>query len=158
MNSPTTLNNLESLDLSSNFIDDITIKYLGVLIATNAEVQYLNFYNCTLSSSAVQIIYNALKLLTSLKFLNIRINIADGKVSHDNVVVDILVNSNLEQLKVFNLELNNNTFHQIKSHLLVIKGLQQLIFYECVFTDNDITRIIYLINNDLTLHKLCFLL
>ena len=156
LNSQTTLNGFESLDLSNNFIDDITVKFLGTLIATSIKIQYLNFYNCTLNLSAVQIIYNALKLLPSLKFLDIRINIVGGKVLHDNVVVAILINSkHLEQLKVFNLELDNSIFHQIKSYLPVIKGLEQLIFHECIFTDSDATRIMSFVNNNSTLHELC---
>ena len=155
LNTVTTLN---WLNLSSNSIDDEAVNYLAVLIATNVGLEYLSFYNCMFSSSGIQIISNALKMLSSLKFLDIRCNITDGKGLHYDVLVTMLANSkHLEQLNLFNLVLDNNKFRQIKSHLLVIKGLEQLMIKDCTFTDEDTSTIISLIANNPTLHKLCLL-
>ena len=150
-----TVTTLNYLDVSSNSIDDEAADYLAVLIATNVEIEHLNFCDCKLSFSGIQNISSALKLLSSLKFLDIRFNITDGKDLHDDVVVTILANSkHLEQLNLFNLVLDNGKFHQMKSQL-VIKGLEQLIISDCIFTDEDVSRIISLVTNNSTLREVC---
>ena len=150
-----TVTTLNYLDVSSNSIDDEAADYLAVLIATNVEIEHLNFCDCKLSFSGIQNISSALKLLSSLKFLDIRFNSTDGKDLHDDVVETILANSkHLEQLNLFNLVLDNGKFHQMKSQL-VIKGLEQLIISDCIFTDEDVSRIISLVTNNSTLREVC---
>ena len=147
-----TVTTLNYLDLSNNSIDDEAVDYLAVLIATNVGLEYLNFCNCKLSSSGIQNIRSALKVTSSLKFLDI--NFSDVE---DQVATLLVNNKHLQELRLSNLVLDNSMFHLIQSHLLVIKGLQQLIINSCIFRDKDASTIISLIINNPTLCELCLL-
>ena len=157
---------LHHLDLSNNYIDDKAVDYLTALIAANVGLEYLNFCNCELSSSGIQNISNALKVTSSLKFLDLSFNNVDDKSLDCDLMVALLAtNKDLEHLRFSNLVLDNDNFHQIKFCLSVIEGLEKLVINNCIFTDEDIndciftdtSTIISLIANNPTLHELCLL-
>ena len=154
----TRLSYLNYLDLSNNSIGDEIVEYLAVLIATNVRLEYLNFCNSRLSSSGIHIIINTLKLLSFLKFLDIRFNNHESKglFDDDDDIVSTLLSNNkhLEQLRLSCLVLDSNNFHQAMPHLLVIKVFEQLTIRNCFLTEKDTSRVISLIVNNPTIHKL----
>ena len=152
--SPTLLK-LNYLDLNNNFIDDEAVNCLVALITTNVGLEYLNLYNCKLSSFGIQSISNALKVSSSLKFLDIRFNGNNKSLVDDQVIVLLSNKRNLEQLKLFDLILDKRNFCQVQSHLLVIKDLECISICDCFFTDKDVNNLISLIVNNPTLHELC---
>ena len=154
--SPTLLH-LSYLDLSNNYVDDEAVDYLTALIAANVGLEYLNFCNCKLNLSGIQNINRALKVTSSLKFLDITFDDSDSESLDDDQVVALLAtNKYLEHLGLSNLVLNNTKLHQIQSHLCVIK-LRRLIINDCIFTDEDTSKIIYLIANNPKLCELALL-
>ena len=143
------------LDLSNNFIDDGAVDYLSVLIATSFGLEYLSFYNCKLSSCGIQNISSALKVTSSLKFLDINFSDIEGINLVEDQVATLLANNKvLQELRLPNLVLDNNMFHQIQSRQLVIKELQQLTINDCIFTDRNTNTIISLVANNSTLREL----
>ena len=148
--------NLIYFDLSNNSIDDEVVNYLAVVIATNIGLQHLNLCNCNLKSSSIRTVNHALKLLSSLKFLDVSLNnIYSKNVLVDQAVALLTTNKHLEELRISKLVLDNNKFNQIQSTLLVVKGLQQLIINDCFFTDEDVSRIVSVIANNPGLDELC---
>ena len=147
---------LSYLNLSNNYIDDEAVDYLTTLIVANVGLEYLNFCDSKLSSSGIKNISNALKVLSSLKFLDARF---DGSVSlDDDQVVALLANNKyLKHLGLLNLVLDNTKFHQMQSYLCIIKGLRRLIINDCIFTDEDTSTIISLIANSPNLCELTLL-
>ena len=149
---------LTYLDLSNNYIDDVAVDYLAALIAINVELEYLNLHNCGLKSSDIKTINNALKLSSSIKFLDVSLNeIDDNSLVDDLMISELASNKHLEQLRLSSIILDTRKFHQIQSNLLVIKGLQRLIINDCFFMDKDASRIITFIINNPTLNELCLL-
>ena len=151
--SPTFLH-LNYLNLSNNYIDDEAVDYLTALIAANVGLEYLNFCNSNLSPCGVQNINNALKVSSSLKFLDI--SFADESLDDDQVVALLATNKYLKHLGLSNLVLNHSKLHQIQSHPCVIK-LQGLIINDYIFTDENTNTIISLIANNSKLHELTLL-
>ena len=155
--SPTFLN-LNYLDLSNNCIDDGAANYLAALIVDNVGLEYLNFCNCELSFSGSQNIYNALKVTSSLIYLDLCFNgVNDKSLDYDLVIAFLTSNKHLKHMRIFNLALDDNKLHEIQSYVPVIEGLEQLIIKDCSFTDKDVSRIISLINNNPLLHELTLL-
>ena len=155
---PLSVTNLTYLDLSYNSIDDEAVDYVALVIATNVKLEYLNLCSCNLKSSGVKIVMNALKLLSSLKFIDLSLNKIDGKCLDIDQVAGLLAdNKHLEQLWLSNLVLDNSKFHQIKPYLHVIKGLESIIMQDCFFTDEDVKILVFFITNNPTLCKLCLL-
>ena len=151
-------NHLKYLDLSNNYIDDEAVDYLTALIAANVGLEYVNFCNCKLSPSGVQSINNALKVTSSLKFLDICFTDSNSKILDDEQVVALLTtNKYLEHIALSNLVLDNTKLNQIQSHLCVIKGLRRLIINDVIFTDEDTNTIISLIANNPKLRELTLL-
>ena len=154
--SPTFLH-LSYLDLSNNYIDDEAVDYLAALITANVGLEYLNFHDCMLNPSGIQNISNALKVLSSLKFLDISFADSDSRSIDDNLMVVLLTdNKYLKYLGLSNLVLDNTKLHQIQSHLCVIK-VQRLIMNDFIFTDEDTGAIISLIANNPKLRELTLL-
>ena len=154
--SPTLLH-LSYLDLSNNYVDDEAVDYLTALIPANVGLEYLNFCNCKLNLSGIQNINRALKVLSSLKFLDITFDDSDSESLDDDQVVALLAtNKSLEHLGLSNLVLDNTKLHQIQSHLCVIK-LRRLIINDCIFTDEETSKIICLIANNPKLCELALL-
>ena len=109
---------LSYLNLSNNFIDDEAVDYLTALIAANVGLEYLNFHDCKLSPSGIQNISNVLKVLSSLKFLDISFAGCVSKSLDDDQIVALLANNKyLEHLGLSNLVLDNTKLHLIQSHL-----------------------------------------
>ena len=149
---------LSYLNLSNNYIDDEAVDYLTALIAANVKLEYLNFHDCKLSPSGIQNISNALKVISSLKFLDITFDDSDSKSIDDYQMAALLVtNKYLEHFRFLNLVLDNTKFHQIQSNLYTIKGLRRLIINDCIFTDEDTNTIVSLIANNSTLRELTLL-
>ena len=140
---------LSYLNLSNNYIDDEAVDYLTALIAANVGLEYLNFCNCRLSPSGIQNINNALKVTSSLKFLDI--SFANESLDDNQVLALLATNKYLEHLGLSNLVLDKTKLNQIQSHLCVIKGLRKLIINDFIFTDEDTITIISLIANNLKL-------
>ena len=150
------LSNINFLDLSNNYINVNEVHNIANVIASNAELQHLNLHNCTVSSSGIHIINNALKLSSSLKFLDISFaDNADIVSDNDEVATLLSNNKDLEHLRLSNLVLDNNKFHQIKCCIGVIKGLKRLIINDSIFTNNDTSHLASLIANNPALHELC---
>ena len=149
---------LNYLDLGNNFIDDQAVDYLSVLITTNVGLEYLSFCNCKLSSSGIQSISSALRIAPSLKFLDFNLSHTEGiNLIEDQIATWLANNMLLQELRLSNLVLDNNTFHQIQSRHLVIKKLQRLTINNCIFTDEDTSTIISLIVNNSALCELTLL-
>ena len=155
--SPTFLH-LSYLDLSNNYIDDEAVDYLTTLIAANVGLKHLNFCNCKLSPSGVQSIYNALKALSSLKFLDVRFDDSDSKSLDDDQMLALLAtNKYLDHFSFSDLVLDNAKFRQMRSHLCIIKELQTLTIHDCIFADEDTSAIVSLIANNPQLSELTLL-
>ena len=148
---------LSYLDLSNNYIDDEAVDYLTALIAANVGLEYLNFHDCMLSPSGIQNISNALKVLSSLKFLDISFDDSDSRSIDYNLMIVLLAdNKYLKYLGLSNLVLDNTKLHQIQSHLCIIK-VQRLIINDFIFTDENTGAIISLIANNPKLRELTLL-
>ena len=148
---------LSHLNLSNNYIDDEAADYLTALIGTNDGLEHLNFWNCKLSPSGIQNITNALKVSSSLKFLDISFTDSDSESLLDQMVALLATNKYLHHFSLSDLVLDNTKFHQMQPYLCIIKGLRKLTIHYCVFTDEDTSTIISLIANNLTLCELTLL-
>ena len=81
-----------------------------------------------------------------------------NKIDHRSLDIEGLLadNKHLEQLRLSDLVLDNSKFHQIKLHLLVIKGLESIIIQD-TFAKEDVRKFVSLITNNPTLCELLLL-
>ena len=153
---PTFLN-LSYLNLSNNYINDEAADYLTSLIAANVGLEYLNFFNCKISRSGIQNMNNTLKVLSSLKFLDIRLDGSDTERFLDQMVALLATNKYLNHFSFYDLLLDNTKFRQVQPHLCIIKELRKLTIRNCIFTDEDTSTIVSLIANSPNLCELTLL-
>ena len=82
---------LKHLDLSNNQILSSEVDLIAMLIAGNVHLQYLNLSNCKLQCIGIENITGQFKKLTSLKYLDMSMNILTDKAACD---ISCLINSN----------------------------------------------------------------
>ena len=101
---------------------------------------------------------SALKVTSSSRFLDFNFTDTEGiSLIEDQVAIWLANNKLLQELRLSNLVLDNNIFHQIQSRQLVIKELRRLTINNCVFTDEDTDTITSLIANNSALDELTLL-
>ncbi|XP_065895431.1 uncharacterized protein [Dysidea avara] len=113
------MNAIRHLNLSSNIINSETTIVLSGCIANNSNLEYLDLSNCysTVSENYIEKVTSSLKLLSSIKHLNISsTNLNDSAV--DDLAFAINNNTGLECINFSNCKVQGNGMLKILQKLL----------------------------------------
>ena len=132
---------LKYLDLSFNDVLDEGQFDIEIAIKNHKELECLLLPNCTFTLNKLKNIFNVLQALSTLKILDINLNVIDYQ-SASYVAAVIHSNRNLEKLSLSGIALERESFSALKSSLRILYELKHFSAIECTFTDQEI--------NDLT--------
>ena len=139
---------LECVNLSGNTMTDDSVHDMEAMIVGN-KLQKLCLPNCVINQENLRLIVQAMQTISSLKHVNFHAITIDSSLASD-VAVLIDNNAELEQLKFVELkiELDQNGFNYLKTHLMIIKGIKYFTITGCTFTDQDVANLASTICNN----------
>ena len=146
---------LTHLDLSSNLLNpnSSAVCDLSTIISKNKLIENLYLPTCTLSDLNIKPIFQSLRNISSLKFIDLDSNRITNEMAGD-VAAIVINNCNLHHLKCSMLELEESGFEALKFCLLKIKALNHLSITGCKISDENAEIIYTLISNNLSIQEL----
>ena len=139
---------LKYLDLGYNDLLDEGQFDIEITIKNNKELECLFSPNCTFTLNKLKNIFNTLQTISTLKILDINLNIIDYQSANCLAAV-IQSNRNLEKLSLSGIALERESFIALKSSLRILYGLKHFSAIECTFTDQEINDLrVAIFNSD----------
>ena len=134
-------NNLQCINLSANSMTNDVAENVSAMIINNKDIQKLHLPNCTLDQSSLKSIIQALKVVTSLQYVDLSTNKVDDDLAKD---IAALINNNneLKRLKFSQLLISSHCFQYLKDYLERIEGLNILSINYCNFSRQDADRLV----------------
>ena len=130
------MRHLECVILRENDMSDNLVSNMKNMIINNKDLKILVLPNLALSQANVKIIVQALKCISSLHYVDLNINKIDNELAKD-VALLFTNNSELVQLHVAKLTLDESGFKHLKGYLARINGLKLFSIKNCVFNSED---------------------
>ena len=147
------LNLLQCVDLTGNFMSNYSISDIEAMIKHNMQLQKLCLPNCVLNKTDLRIIFQAIGTVSSLQYVDFSTNKIDNELASD-VALLLTNNTNLKQLKFAEICLDQNGFEYLKIFLLKVNGIMNFSITNCSFTDQDATNIAVAISNNASIQEL----
>ena len=108
---------LKHLDLSYNMISTETASSVADIIFNNTDLEHLNLSNCILHKKGLNVILEAAKKVSSLKYLNLAANSIDNEMA-SKVAAVILNHLSLNYLSLSNCGIQKTSFLEIAESLI----------------------------------------
>ena len=137
---------LQCVNLSENTMTVEVVNDIADMITNNKDLQKLYLPNCELNQSALRIIIQAMRAVSSLQYVDFSTSKLDNELAND-VAVLIDNNRELEKIKFSELIMNKNCFQHLKNYLEKVEGLKLLAINSCNFTKQDSAKVVTACDN-----------
>jgi len=141
------------VNLSANFMTSDAVNEMAAMIRNNKYIKAVFLPDCFLNQNDLRLIIQAMQTISSLEYVDFSTNEFNNELSSD-IAVLFANNSKLEQLNVHKLALKQDGFQNLKSYLLIFKGLKHLNTTDCTFTYEDAVYLGTLIGRNFNIQEL----
>ena len=155
-----TMKYLQCVDLSANKMigdvaKDITdiAKDIADMIINNRDIQKLMLPDCIFHQTSLRIIIQAMQTVSSLQYVDFSTNKIDNELASE-IVLFIMKNRKLKELKVSQIVLKQNGFQHLKGYVYKIKGLHQVSITGCIFKEEDVSTLVNIVRDNFRINQL----
>ena len=147
------MRHLECVDLNGNTMTDDSVSDMEAMIINNKQLQRLCLPNCVLSQTSLKIIIQAMQTISLLQYVDFSTNKVDNELASD-VAALFVNNCKLEQVNFTKLDLKQSGFHNLKTYLVIFKGLKYLNVTDCTFSNEDLALLKSLVHSNNEIREL----